>query len=184
MKRIFIAAKVEPSPELIRMAASLKALLASESIKWADLANSHLTLAFLGDTEEKRIKVLSTMLPERCNGFGEFSFTLAGTGVFKSFRDPRVIWVGIRLSEQLTRLNDRISAGLRENDFPVEERAFRPHLTLGRIKSLRNTENLKGFIERYAEAEFQVVPVNEVILFESILMQPGPVYRVQGKYRL
>ena len=184
MKRIFIAVNVHPGPVLLKTTAAIKALLASESIKWTELANTHLTLAFLGDTEEKRIMILSKMLREKCSGFGEFSFTLAGTGVFKNFRDPRVIWAGIRSSEQLAKLSQTINSGLAENDFPVEERPFKPHLTLGRIRSIKDPENLKSVIDRYIETEFQTITVNEVILYESILMQTGPVYKALDKYTL
>jgi len=184
MKRVFIAVKVNPGPELLKGVASLKALLASESIKWTELINTHLTLAFLGDTEEKKIKILSEMLAEKCSGFHDFSFTIAGTGVFKNYRDPRVIWAGIKSSELLIKLSETINSGLREIGLPVGERAFSPHLTLGRIRSIKNMPGLIPAIERYSETEFQTVKVNEVILYESILMQTGAVYKVLGKYPL
>lgn len=184
MKRIFIAVKVEPGPELLKATASLKALLAGESIKWADLTNTHLTLAFLGDTEEKKLKILTGMLSEKCSGFGKFSFILAGMGIFRNFRDPRVIWTGIKGSEDLMTLCEAISSGLKEYGFPVEERQFKPHLTLGRIRSIQNTVKFRNAIELYTETEFQSVEVSSVFLFESILMQTGPVYKVIGKYTL
>jgi RNA 2',3'-cyclic 3'-phosphodiesterase len=184
MKRVFIAVKVEPGGELLRMISSLKALLGAENIKWVDTANIHLTLVFLGDTEEKRIKILVSMLRERCTGFNEFEFILAGTGVFKNFRDPRVIWAGIQKSEKLLMLNNIITDGLKENDFEIEDRQFSPHLTLGRIKSVKDTENLKTVLERYMDTEFQKIEVKEVILFESILMQTGPLYKPLGKFNL
>lgn len=184
MKRTFIAVKVNPEGDLLRMISSLKSLLSDENIKWVDPANIHLTLAFLGDTEEKRIKILSGMLSERCTGFGEFDFTLAGAGVFKNFWDPRVIWVGIRSSEKLFMLYNAIAEGLKREGFGIEERQFRPHLTLGRVKSYKDTENLKSVIEKYRDKQFQVVHVNEVILFESILMQTGPIYKSLGNLSL
>jgi RNA 2',3'-cyclic 3'-phosphodiesterase len=184
MKRIFIAVKVNPEDELLRMFSSLKAILAAENIKWVDTANIHITLAFLGDTDEKRVRVLNGMLKDKCSGFGEFSFDLAGTGVFKNFRDPRVLWVGIRSSEKLIQLNSIIAEGLKLKDFIIEERQFRPHLTLGRIKSVRDTENLKTMLESYRDRQFQVVHVNEVILFESILLHTGPIYKPLAKFPL
>ena len=184
MKRIFIALNVLPGAILLKSASTLKTLLAAGSIKWTDIANTHLTLAFLGDTEEKRIKIVSRMLSDKCAGFGEFSFVLAGMGVFKNFRDPRIIWVGIRSSEQLSRLGETVNSGLAEFGFKVEDRPFKPHLTLGRIRSINNVANLKEVIEMYSETEFQNVAVNEIILYESILMQTGPVYKVLGKYSL
>lgn len=184
MKRLFIAVKVNPEGELLRMNLSLKALLGAEKIKWVDVANIHLTLAFLGDTEEKRIRILGNMLKEKCTGFGPFDFVLAGLGVFKNFRDPRVLWVGIRSAERLSQLNRNISEGLKLNGFEIEEHEFKPHLTLGRVKSVRDTENLKSVLEKYRDMHLQVIHVNEVVLFESILMQTGPIYKSLGNFSL
>jgi 2'-5' RNA ligase len=184
MKRIFIAIKVNPEGELLRMFSSLKAALGTENIKWVDPAGIHLTLAFLGDTEEKRIRVLSSMLKYKCSGFGEFDFNLTGTGVFKTFRDPRLIWIGILSSERLATLYNTIAEGLNLSGFVFEERQFKPHLTLGRVKSVRDAENLKAVLERFRNNQFQIVHVNEVILFESILLQTGPIYKPLGMYPL
>ena len=184
MKRIFIAVKVDPGGELLRMFSSLKAMLEAENIKWVDPANIHLTLSFLGDTEEKRIGVLSRMLSDTCTGFGEFDFNLTGTGVFKNFRDPRILWVGVRSAEKLIQLNKKISEGLILNGFETEERQFKPHLTLGRVKSVKDTENLKILLESYRDVQFQTVNINEVILFESILRLSGPIYKPLAKFTL
>lgn len=184
MKRIFIAVKVNLGGELLRMFSSLKAILGAENIKWVDPANLHLTLAFLGDTDEKKIAVLKSMLSDTCTGFGEFDFNLNGTGIFKNFRDPRVLWVGIRSAERLIQLNKIIAEGLKFIGFETEERQFNPHLTLGRIKSVKDTENLKILLENYRDVQFQTVHINDVILFESILRQTGPIYKPLGKYPL
>lgn len=184
MKRLFIAVKAEPEGDLLRMFSSLKSLLGKESIRWVDQSNIHLTLAFLGDTEEKLIGSLQLMLEEKCSGFGVFDFALAGAGVFKSFSDPRVIWVGIRSPEKLTLLYKTIAEGLKNIGFEIDERQFRPHLTLGRVKSCRDTENLKSVLEKYRDQQFQIIQVNEVILFESILKQTGPLYKALGNFTL
>lgn len=184
MKRIFIAIKIEVGAEMMRMISSLKALLGNESIKWIDPGNIHITLAFLGDTEEKRIKILSSILRNRCRNFGEFKFVLKGTGIFKNYRDPRIIWVGIQINNKLLKLNDIIISGLKDADFNTEDRPFKPHLTIGRIRSVKDIENLKTVLERYRDTEIQTVNVKEVILYESILMQTGPLYKPLRKYSL
>lgn len=184
MKRIFIAVKVNPEGELLRMFSTLKATLDSEKIKWVDTANIHLTLSFLGDIEEKRIGILSRILSDSCSWFGDFDINLTGTGIFKNLRDPKVLWVGIRSAEKLIQLNEIISEGLKINGFKIEERKFIPHLTLGRVKSVSNTENLKSVLEKYRDQQLQIVHVNEVILFESILMQSGPLYKALGRFDL
>ncbi len=184
MKRIFIALKTEAGPELQRTMATFRSLLGTEKIKWTDTGNIHLTFAFLGDTEEKKLRPLAIMLEKQCRGFGEFSFQLKGTGVFKSFRDPRVIWIGVEPSDKLIKLNEQIVTGLKETGFPVEERQFRPHITIGRIKSLKDAENLKMLTGRYENMVMQTVGVSEVILYESILMPTGPLYKPLGIFGL
>lgn len=184
MKRIFIAIKIEAGMELHRMTANLKALLGNENIKWVDLQNIHVTLAFLGDTEEERIRSLAGVVKNRCTGFGDFEFTIAGTGVFRNLRDPRVIWAGINSQEELIRLGELVISTLREEGFDLDEKPFRPHITLGRIKNIKDIQKLKLVMDKYRDVELQTVSVKEVILFESILKQTGPVYKPLARFSL
>jgi RNA 2',3'-cyclic 3'-phosphodiesterase len=184
MKRIFIAVKTEPGETLLRIHSSLRSLLASERITWTDPANIHITLAFLGETEDVLIKVVSIMLKQKCTGFGDFSFSLKGTGIFKNYRDPKVIWIGIEHSEELVKLYNEINGGLNDAGFKTEVRPFRPHITLGRIKSIKNPEAMRSALEKYKDAFIQEIQVKEVILYESILKPTGPEYRVIGKFIL
>ncbi len=184
MKRIFIAIKIEPANTFLRINSSLKAIPGNEKINWVDPENIHLTLAFPGDTEEDRIKVAAIMLKQQCSGFGEFDFNLSGTGVFKDFIDPRVIWIGIKESEKLAELYGKIKTGLEDTGFKTENKPFRPHITIGRIKSLRNPGELRSAVEKYKDSGIQKVNVKEVILYESILKPTGPVYKPIGIFKL
>jgi 2'-5' RNA ligase len=184
MKRIFVAIKIEPEGLLLRTISSLRSLLGNERITWVDPASIHLTLVFLGDTEEERIKVADIAVRQQCSGFGKFSFKLKGTGVFKNFRDPRVIWTGIEECERLASLNGLIMTGLKDTGFKLEDRPFKPHITLGRIKFIKDPRLLESALERYRETYFQKVDINEVILFESILKPAGPIYRPLGRFVL
>jgi RNA 2',3'-cyclic 3'-phosphodiesterase len=184
MKRIFIAVKVDADNSFLSLISTFKSRLSGESIKWVSIDNIHITLAFLGDTEDEQIIILSKMLKSKCDGFGKFEILIKGTGVFKSFNDPRIIWSGIEPSEKLSHLNGLIRSGLTELGIRMEERPFNPHLTLGRIKFLKPGNYLKEVIGKFRETEIQKVPVNEVILYESNLLVSGPVYRPIGKYML
>jgi RNA 2',3'-cyclic 3'-phosphodiesterase len=184
MKRIFIAIKVETGETLKRMISSMKADLAGESIKWTDPDNIHITLAFMGDTEAKMIKAVSVILKEKCEGTGKFDLIIRGAGVFKNIRDPRVIWTGIDLSEKLIQLNLLIKEGLTTSGIIIENRPFKPHLTLGRIRTLRDKELLNKIIDEYQNKEIQKEPVNEVILYESILLPQGALYKPLFKFKL
>jgi len=184
MKRIFIAIKIDPGKSLLKIHSSLKSVLGGEKIKWVDPANIHLTLSFLGDTEEERIKVAAIMLKQKCSGFGEFGFRLSGAGIFRNYNDPRVIWIGIEKPEKLICLSDIIKTGLVDTGFKTGERPFKPHITLGRIKFINDPDTLRKTLEPYQNTFVQEVQVSEVILYESILEPTGAVYIPVGKFKL
>jgi len=184
MRRIFMAIRIDPGETFQRMFSSLRSLLGGEKIKWDNHDSIHLTLAFLGDTEEEWIKIAGIVLKQKCTDFGEFTCTLEGTGVFRNYNDPRVIWAGIRNSDKLIELNKQIVAGLRDTGFRIEERQFRPHVTFGRVRSIKDFESFRSAVSRYQDTFFQDVPVREVILYESILRPEGSVYRELGKFHL
>jgi 2'-5' RNA ligase len=124
------------------------------------------------------------MLGEACEGSGDFDLLIRGAGVFKSLRDPRIIWTGIEPSVKLNDLHESVKLGLKERGIDLEERAFNPHLTLGRIKSISDNDTFKSLISGYNGLELQKQEVKEVILYESILINSGPVYKPLGKYPL
>jgi RNA 2',3'-cyclic 3'-phosphodiesterase len=184
MKRTFIAVKVEPDEKLHKMISSFKSALKTETVKWTNPCNIHITLAFIGDTAEEKISVISKALKDICEGYGEFELIIKGSGVFKSINDPRVIWTGIEPCEKLNNLNKLIKNGLKTAGIRLEERPFKPHLTLGRIKQIKEMNNLKELVDKYSGIEIQRVPVNEVILFESILYQEGLVYKPMVRFTI
>ena len=184
MKRIFIAVKVTAGNTLLKLFSSLKGKLSVEIIKWTTIDNMHITLAFPGNTSEEKIERIDELLKVRCSDFKKFEVVMRGTGVFKSFSDPRIIWAGFEKSEELTKLAKTIQEGLRGIGIELEERPFNPHLTLARIKNLSDREAFERLISQYQNIDIQVVPVNEVILYESIHAPVGPVYKPLKIYAL
>jgi len=176
MKRIFIALKVKPGEILTGMISALKTGLNNEVIKWTSPSNIHITLVFLGDTEEHVISQIRSMLHEKCAGSGKFELIMKGAGIFRSMKDPRIIWSGIEPSEKFQWLHRTILDGLNGLNINIEDRPFSPHLTIGRIKRLKDKDRLKSLIEEYQATVIQTIPVSEVILYESILLQAGPLY--------
>jgi len=178
MKRTFIAVKAEPNENLRKAITLLRNGLNRDSVKWVDPAIMHLTLAFLGDTEDEIIELMSSKLKEKCSGSGEISFTIKGLGVFPGINNPRVIWAGIENSGTLLKLQQIVAEIMASLNIPVEEREFKPHLTLGRVKLLRSTEKLKQIISEYESVEFQNVKLNKLMYYESVLMPGGPLYKL------
>jgi 2'-5' RNA ligase len=98
--------------------------------------------------------------------------------------DPRVLWAGIEPSDKLNQLFTRLKSGLVELNLKTEDRPFRPHLTLGRIRRMTPGNAMKDLINRFKDSFLQPVHVDEIILYESILNREGAVYKTLGKFRL
>ena len=184
MKRIFIAVEIEPGATLLQLISALKTGLKNDNIKWVNTDNIHLTLSFLGDTEEEMIRSVSNMLKERCEGYGKFELVIEGLGIFRNLADPRVLWTGIKPSGELVRLNEVIKNGLKQTGTKIEDRPFNPHITLGRIKSVRDNILLASLLEKYHHSEMQRIFIDKVVLFESILLNTGPVYEPISIFKL
>jgi 2'-5' RNA ligase len=184
MKRIFFAVKIEPDNYLTEVVRTFKLSLNDEKIKWTVPDNYHITLAFLGDTEEEKIEMLGDLAEECCAGSGEFDFFLRGAGVFRSPKEPRVIWVGIQESEKLIQLAELVNSAVKKSGIIIEEKSFRPHLTIGRLKKLQSLEIFKSLLKKYEDTEIQNISVTEVVLFESITRPTGPVYNALRKFRV
>jgi 2'-5' RNA ligase len=114
-----------------------------------------------------------------------FQLRLLGTGCFPDPRRPKVIWIGLaEVPSALLRLHASIEQEFFQFGFPREQRAFSPHLTIGRVKSSRNSSRL---IERLATTGFESEPfwVREVVVMKSELKSSGaihtPVERVELK---
>lgn len=184
MKRIFIAIKVDAENEILKMISVFKEGLRVDSIKWTNIDNIHITLVFLGDTQEDILDEIYPMLSEKCLGYGSFQLLLKGCGIFRNTSDPRIIWTGIQPSDRLTGLNASIITGLKGLKVRLEDRPYNPHLTIGRIKHINDPGMLESLVVNYKNSELQKVQVNEVILFESILHPSGPVYKALAKFSL
>ena len=106
-------------------------------------------------------------------------------GVFPNLSKPRVLWVGITTGlKELTAMQAEIEAALEPAGFPREERAYRPHLTLGRMKADRRIEGLDKAIESHKDFSAGSFTAKEMILFRSDLKPTGPEYTELAKFKL
>ncbi|MBN2213366.1 MAG: RNA 2',3'-cyclic phosphodiesterase [Bacteroidales bacterium] len=184
MKRTFIALDI-PANQMIKKCLNvLSTKLAGEKINWMVSDNLHLTLKFLGDTEEKTITGIDTKLGEITKKIKAFQVIIKNVGIFKSIRDPRIIWLGIEADSELEELKKSIENQVALFGFQPEERKFSPHLTVGRIKLIKNKSTLPQLIESFQGQFLQQFTVPEIIFYESILKKEGPVYIPLGRYKL
>jgi len=182
--RTFVAIKIDVEPVMEEAIRTLQRNLRGERIKWVDIRNLHLTLFFLGETPDSRIDAIVAGLKGVMDESEPLGITLSGMGVFRNVRDPRVIWIGIDDNPALLKLQSGISDILVGFGYRKENRPFRPHLTIGRPKSIHNRQNLMEEIEKNRNKFLQELVVREVVFYESILKEKGPEYRIIEAFRL
>jgi RNA 2',3'-cyclic 3'-phosphodiesterase len=181
-KRIFIGIKINPSSELQIKIFELKSIFNEPDIKWVDLDDLHITLMFLGDVEESKLPDIIQKLATISRSIDSFEINLTGLGKFGKKERTNVIWVGIKNSSGLVELAQRIANSMVELGFEKENRAYSPHLTVGRVKTYCDEERIDIFIKQNKRVKLQLIPINEFILYESLLKSSGPKYKALGYF--
>ncbi|MGI6294877.1 MAG: RNA 2',3'-cyclic phosphodiesterase [Armatimonadota bacterium] len=154
-------------------------------VRWVQPGNFHVTLKFLGDVTPKKLSVVQSALDELAAGYEAFDLSVAGVGVFPTPRRPRVIWVGVEDGrEQLEALASGVEQGLVRAGFEKEQKPFRSHITIGRVKESKPVE---GLLEGLQEIDAQGLGsqrVDSVVLMESVLQSGGPIYTPLSVHKL
>ena len=182
--RTFIAIKIKPGVELLNLINRCRNVFQDEDIKWVEENNLHLTLKFLGETSEIQVLEVKNILENIGARYSGFSFSLNGLGYFKSQRQPRVLFVGISDFKQMKIIAGELEDKLTNIGFEKETREFKPHLTLARIKFLKEKRRFFQFVDGYKNFSFQRVIVSEIIFYQSILRPEGPVYQPIKTFQL
>jgi len=148
-------------------------------------ANIHLTLAFLGDVLMSRIHDAAGALDTAVLEHAPFDVEAAQLGYFGKRGSPRAIWSNIVGDlDRLTALQASLTEALMFNEFPVESRQFKPHLTIARIRKPKRDLPLVGHLEQDTHQHFGVIPVQKLLLIESTLHPEGPEYNILHAARL
>ena len=141
-------------------------------ISWERAEKLHLTLKFLGELEPARIEALSRAAKRAAESVEKFTVTLAEAGAFPPNGNPRVLWLGLRdETKHLAALHERLEEECARENFPREARAFRPHITIARIR-LPNNAPARHLAQLHRGTNFEPASfkVNELIVMQS---QPG-----------
>lgn len=156
-------------------------------VKWVNAENIHLTLKFLGDTDEQLIPRISDALCKKLSHYKAFYIKIADAGCFPSEKRPRVVWIGIEDSETLADIQKDVDDVLTDFGFSYEARSFSPHLTIGRVRSPKKVVELMDRFAEFRGKAFGRVEVNAVHIMRSELKPAGAEYsclcRIPLKYR-
>ncbi len=146
-------------------------------VKWVRPQNIHLTLKFLGNIDSDQIDKISAAMKQTADDFSGVSLFAKEIGVFPNIRRPRVIWAGLNGKlETLKNLQQKLDKHLVAVGFPAESRAFKAHLTLGRVKGKIAPAQMKTAIDKLKGFESESFEIHEIFLFKSELRPPGAVY--------
>ena len=169
--RLFVAVEV---PEAVRVLVEEVVAPWRERFpraRWVPRENQHVTVKFLGTTWPRLVETVTRAVGEVAARHAGFETRAVELGAFPSVRRARVLWVA--LEDSAGRLA-AIAASLDEvleRDFAPEKRAFTPHLTVARFDPPVPLEDLSE-----ASLEAEPFSVERMILFESHLRRPAPVY--------
>lgn len=173
-RRIFIAVPL-PGETAAAVAGLVERVRAAgvpagaRDVRWVRLDGLHLTLRFLGPTQEERIEGARAAVRAGAAGSKPFELTIAGAGTFPSAARPRALWLGVQdPSRQLEALAARVDRALVEAGWPRETRPFRAHLTLARSDGVPAGARIGARLAEAAAGFRATFRVDRVGLFESV----------------
>jgi RNA 2',3'-cyclic 3'-phosphodiesterase len=132
--RLFIAINFPEDLRSALHAAMAPLRLAAPEVRWVDAPRIHLTMKFLGEHPESAVAPLVSALEHIGVQYDPIPLELGGLNAFPNLRQPRVVWLGVRADPKLELLHHDVEHACAALGYPVEGRAFRPHVTLGRVR--------------------------------------------------
>jgi len=176
MKRTFIALPLSQTDKLKEILLELQIQLKYEAVKWVEPENLHITIKFLGDTDEKVFPCIRKKLEIAGSASVQMRGRLTSLDYFSVNGNPSVLYTKISGMEGLEELYRLVGEAMESVGFPSEQRKFRPHLTLGRIKYLKEKRKFNDLIRQFRDVEIQKFEADRMVWFESILRPEGPLY--------
>jgi RNA 2',3'-cyclic 3'-phosphodiesterase len=177
--RLFVAADV-PDAAREALAAEQKRLASAiggsaGSLRWVKPDHSHLTLVFLGDVADARVPAVVDTIGRGIDA-PPFDVVFDGVDVFPPRGAPRVLWIGVAGgAAPLTALQQELATRVTALGLPLEDRAFRPHLTLARWRDSRPADRQRALAHAHT-GTIARARVAGATLYQSRLSSSGPSY--------
>jgi 2'-5' RNA ligase len=176
--RSFLAFELPQDIKQIVTRVSGETRKSSLDVRWVRPEFIHLTVVFMGDIESEQIPPMGESLSAVCSHHSPFRISLKPMGCFPNSRNPRVIWLGIDGDlDRMSRFRDDLQRALSSFGIKEEDRAFRPHLTLGRFKKPGKRQmELEQLLATYRDLSSPACTLSELVLFRSDLKPGGAMY--------
>ncbi len=171
--RAFIAVDLDGGLRADKVLTELRT--SGADLKLVEPRNLHLTLRFLGDTEESRTGDIRGAMEEAVRGATPFELRFRGLGAFPNPSYIKVVWIGLDGAEPLGLIARRLDDSLSKAGFGREGK-FSPHLTVARVRSPRNRDRLQGLLKEHENEDLGAMTVGRIALKKSVLSPAGPTY--------
>jgi RNA 2',3'-cyclic 3'-phosphodiesterase len=181
--RTFIAVEIESFTRDRLVGLQERLAATGAAAKWVEPENLHITLLFLGEVNAREVPDICRVVADGAAAFSPFPMTLAGAGAFPTPRRPRTLIAHVTEgADQLIALHDALEPPLMElGCYRREVRAFKPHLTIGRVRGKTDNAGLSAAIRQFEAWEGGQSHVREVLVLSSQLRAEGPEYTVLSR---
>lgn len=179
--RLFLAINLDPAVRRAIIEATAPLRAAAPSLGWVDESRAHLTLKFLGEQPDDRVSALRTSLDGVASQHAVFGMRIGDVGAFPNFRRARVVWMGVHRDPKLELLHHDVEVACSALGFELDGRAFRPHLTLARVKARAGDRTAEDELRALSRASKKVdfeeeTNVQSIDLMKSNLDRGGARY--------
>jgi RNA 2',3'-cyclic 3'-phosphodiesterase len=182
--RMFVAVDLDEATRAVvaQEQRSITRRVTSSSIRLVEPAQVHLTLAFLGEVAPPLSDQVTEAMRQPFTGIAPFRLALGGVGMFPPRGAPRILWLGlIDGARPMITLQAAVARRLDALGVTLEDRAFSPHVTIGRWRDARpsdrraveNIENVETVANDPSRGTLARMLVDHVTLFESRLSSKG-----------
>jgi RNA 2',3'-cyclic 3'-phosphodiesterase len=183
--RVFCAIELprEIRDRLNDHAQAVREVVPEASASWSRPENVHLTLKFFGNVCKENLPRISAAAERVVKDYPRFQIKIGGTGVFPKPSRAQVLWIGVDdPSGRLSALQERLEEEFASEGFAKEDRAYRPHLTIARI---RKPEGVRHLAETHLQLSFkQPLNVKDFVVFRSELSSKGSRYTAISRHEL
>ena len=177
--RLFVAINM-PAAERERLSAELQRVTERHPmpVRWLAADTLHITLKFLGEVKEPNVPSIKAALAV-ARAIPRFDLNIGGFGAFPSKSRPNIFWVGVEPVAELNELHRRVDVAYEELGFASEDRAYHPHITVGRAQKDAQIRD-RGLMDRITgEFEYKaVLQVQSIELMRSHTGRGGARYEV------
>ena len=177
MIRTFVSIPVPDTPAMD----SLRREFRMAGIRPSPPEQTHITLRFIGDIQESKVKKVVACAERASTGTAPFALRVSGIGAFPNERRPSVIWLGAEPADILGALSDRLAEELRKEAIGFDTKPFKAHVTIARS---RDGDVPRRMFDSHRETMFSESMVHEILVMRSELGPGGAKHSVLARIPL